>query len=68
MPLGADTLAPVETSNARGYRQEAHRVRMKAATMTNDVIRRQMLELALEYERLASSIGRVGRDPLGEPS
>jgi len=45
---------------AERYREEASRIRLRAATMTSDAIRRQMLELAYEYYLLAASIDRRG--------
>jgi hypothetical protein len=41
---------------AESYREEAKRIRLRAATITSDAVRRQMLELAHEYDLLAASI------------
>src|SRR5690242_17668365 len=51
---------------AERYREEASRIRLRAAKMTSDAIRRQMLELAHEYDLLAASIDRA--NPTARPS
>lgn len=49
----------MQTNMAEHYKEEAKRIRLKAATLTSDVIRRQMLELAHEYDLLAASIDKT---------
>ena len=51
----------METRNTEYYRQQAQRIRLQAAAMTSVVIRRQMLQLAAEFELLADGVDAVRR-------
>lgn len=55
----------MESRNAEYYRRQAQRIRLQAAAMTSDVIRRQVLRLAAEFELLAESVKAAerGKDP-----
>jgi hypothetical protein len=50
------------------YRAAAERIRKNAEAINDSGLRRQFLEVALQYERLAARVDRKGdRLPLGDP-
>jgi hypothetical protein len=48
------------------YRREAERLRAEAETVTDPYARQQLLNIARQYERLATSIERLPREPDGK--
>jgi hypothetical protein len=44
------------TATAQRYREEAERVRRDAEHITDQIIRRQLLDIAAQYERLADNL------------
>ena len=49
---------PSQQVNAGYYRAEARRIRRTAATVKDEAIRSQLLEIATTYEQLAAGIGK----------
>ena len=43
------------------YRQEADRLRKRASTTANEIIRRQLLAIARGYEHLATTVELIAR-------
>jgi hypothetical protein len=41
---------------AQHYREEAARIRLDAARFTGEGVRRQLLDIAAQYERMADSL------------
>ena len=49
----------MEQSNVARYRAEAEHLRQKADSTASDEVRRQILEIARQYERLADGIEKT---------
>jgi hypothetical protein len=47
--------------NAQRHREEARRIRRAAKRITDEKIRRQMLDIADQYDRLAESVELTAR-------
>ena len=53
----------MDRENVQRYRKEAERLRMQAETMHDTDLRRQYLDVAEQYDRLANTIARVWGAP-----
>ena len=65
MPVGSQ---PVARDNVFLYRQEAERLRRAAESIMNAELRRQYLDVALQYDQLADSVIRMRGGPGGPES